>query len=86
MSDQLTRAAESIVLNIAEGAAHLSTGKKRYHYQIAYASAHECIAAVTRLHDRYPTLDVRRIRRSADMICVMLMPLIKEDPPALENR
>jgi four helix bundle protein len=49
LSIQLVRAAESIILNIAEGAAHFSPGRKRYSYQIAHGSAGECIAALTRL-------------------------------------
>ena len=80
LADQLTRAAESIILNIAEGAAHFSPGKKRYHYRLAHGSASECIGALTRLRDRYPGLDVRTLRRTADMICVMLMPLMKDSP------
>ena len=79
LADQLTRAAESI-LDIAEGAAHFSPGKKRYHYRLADGSASECIGALTRLRDRYPGIDVRALRRTADMICVMLMPLMKDSP------
>jgi hypothetical protein len=49
MADQLRRSAESIVLNIAEGAGHYSPGRKIYHYQLARGSAGECIAALTHL-------------------------------------
>ncbi|HQC44889.1 MAG: four helix bundle protein [Myxococcota bacterium] len=43
--DQVTRAAESIPLNLAEGAGR--SGKdKTYHYKIAYASAGETLAAL----------------------------------------
>ena len=41
MADQLRRSAESIVLNIAEGAGHYSPGRKIYHYQLARGSAGE---------------------------------------------
>src|SRR5690606_38702013 len=77
LSRQLIRAVESIILNIAEGAGHFSPGSKRYHYQIAYASAGECIAGLTRLADLYPGLDLKSLRRDADMICVMLHALIR---------
>ena len=74
---QLVRPAESIILNIAEGAAHFSPGRKRYYYQIAHGSAGECIAGLTRLAGLYPALDLRYLRRDADMICVMLTALIQ---------
>jgi four helix bundle protein len=76
LSNQLIRAVESIILNIAEGAGHFSPGLKRHHYQIAHASADECIAALTRMAGLYPRLDLRYLRRDADMICVMLNALI----------
>lgn len=77
LSRQLIRAVESIILNIAEGAGHFSPGLKRHHYQIANASAYECIGALTRLTELYPRLDLRYLRRDADMICAMLNALIK---------
>lgn len=76
LSNQLIRAAESIILNIAEGAGHFSPGLKRHHYQIAHASAEECIGALARLADLNPRLELRYLRRDADMICVMLNALI----------
>jgi len=43
---QLLDAAESIVLNIAEGAGRNSRTDKRRHYEIAKGSATECAAAL----------------------------------------
>ncbi len=44
--DQLMRASESVVLNIAEGAQQVSRPMARKHYRIALASAAECAAAL----------------------------------------
>jgi four helix bundle protein len=44
LRNQAQRAANSVVLNIAEGAAQLGNAKKR-HYRIAFASAVEVAAA-----------------------------------------
>ncbi|WP_242392066.1 four helix bundle protein [Anaeromyxobacter oryzisoli] len=52
MLDQLERAGQSIVLNIAEGAGRHSRGEKRRFYEIAKGSALECAAI----------LDVLRVR------------------------
>ena len=55
--DQLQRAAESVVLNLAEGAGR--GGKdKHYHYSVAYASAGEAATAL-RLLAAYGLLDAR---------------------------
>lgn len=52
-SDQLVRAAESVVRNIAEGAGRWSEADCAKHYKIARGSAMECAAS----------LDVMRIRK-----------------------
>jgi four helix bundle protein len=52
-SDQLARAAESVVRNIAEGAGRWSSADSGKHYKIARGEAMECAAC----------LDVMRIRR-----------------------
>jgi four helix bundle protein len=52
MLDQLERASQSIVLNIAEGAGRHARGEKRRFYEIAKGSALECAAI----------LDVLRVR------------------------
>jgi four helix bundle protein len=77
LADQLTRAGESVVLNIAEGAAHFSPGRKSYHYGIAHGSAAECVAALSRIHRRNPTPAVENARRAANMVGVMLHALIQ---------
>ena len=47
--DQLNRASESVMLNIAEGAEQETPGKARQHYRHAKASAGECFAALDKL-------------------------------------
>jgi hypothetical protein len=54
IAGHLRRSAESIVLNIAEGAGHYSPGRMIYHYQLARGSAGECIAALTHLYRASP--------------------------------
>ena len=52
-SDQLVRAAESVVRNIAEGAGRWSEADSAKHYKIARGEATECAAS----------LDVMKLRR-----------------------
>jgi len=52
-SDQLVRAAESVVRNIAEGAGRWSEADSAKHYKIARGEAMECAAS----------LDVMKLRR-----------------------
>jgi four helix bundle protein len=52
-ADQLTRAAESVVRNIAEGAGRWSKADSAKHYRIARGEAMECAAS----------LDVMKLRR-----------------------
>jgi len=52
-ADQLVRAAESVVRNIAEGAGRWSDGEASKHYRIARGEAMECAAS----------LDVLRLRK-----------------------
>ena len=52
-ADQLIRAAESVVRNIAEGAGRWSEADSAKHYKIARGSAMECAAS----------LDVLRLRK-----------------------
>ncbi len=46
LADQLTRAASSVVLNVAEGAGEFSLREKRRFYRLARRSATECAAAL----------------------------------------
>ena len=50
LRDQLFRAADSVVLNIAEGAGRNSRPDKQRHYEIAKGSATESAAALELLH------------------------------------
>ena len=77
LRDQMARAAESALLNIAEGSAHSSPGKKAYHYELAHGSMAECVAGLLILRRRDPRIDVQPVRRNADMICVMLRSLVR---------
>ena len=52
-SDQLVRAAESVVRNVAEGAGRWSDADSAKHYKIARGEAMECAAS----------LDVMRLRK-----------------------
>jgi four helix bundle protein len=76
LAAQLRRAAESLVLNIAEGSAHFAAGRRLYHYQTAHASAAECVAAITRLRPRNPQLNIFRARATAEMVSAMLVGLV----------
>ena len=51
LRDQLFRAADSVVLNIAEGAGRNSRCDKQRHYEIAKGSATESAAALELLHN-----------------------------------
>ena len=77
LGEQLRRAAESIMLNIREGASHISPGKKLYHFQLSHASADECIGALHGFARRYPRMNFTREIRMANMICVMMVALIR---------
>jgi len=46
LREQLLHAAESVVQNIAEGAAQISTPMAKKHYRIALGSAAECAAVL----------------------------------------
>ena len=56
--DQLYRASDSIVLNIAEGAGRMAHPDKRRHYSYALGSAMECGAALALLHARGALRDI----------------------------
>ena len=52
LRDQIFRASDSIVLNIAEGAGRIARADKRRHYSYALGRAMECGAALALLHAR----------------------------------
>lgn len=74
LKDQLTRATESIVLNIAEGAQQQSRAVAKRHYRIALGSAAESAAALDLLQaygvEQLQT-GVRLIARVGSMLRVM---------------
>ncbi|CAN5683563.1 hypothetical protein BH23GEM10_BH23GEM10_02770 [soil metagenome] len=76
-ADQVRRAADSVVLNIAEGAAQFSPGQKIRYYQIAYGSTAECLAAIELLRRGNPRLLVQPPRFNAKMVQAMLVSLIE---------
>jgi four helix bundle protein len=77
LSDQLTRASESILLNIAEGAAHFRPAQKAQYYRIARASAAESAAALTRIGYDNQRADVQPLKRQTAMIAALLLALIR---------
>jgi four helix bundle protein len=85
LADQLRRAGESVLLNIAEGAGHYSPARKAYHYQTARASATECIGALTRIHRLHPTEAATTTRRTANMVCALLNALIRAQRRRMES-
>ena len=64
--DQLQRAAESVVLNLAEGAGRAGRDKS-YHYRVVYASAGEAAAAL-HLLAAYGLLGAGRVSPLQDRI------------------
>ena len=63
--DQLFGAADSVVLNLAEGAGRIVRADKRRHYGYARGSAMECGAALALLHARGAlSVKAHEIRRS----------------------
>ena len=61
VKDQLVRAAESVVLNIAEGASLPAGDAKRNHFRIALGSAAEVAAAIDLIGDVSRIDDIRRV-------------------------
>jgi four helix bundle protein len=76
LASQLRRTTDSVVLNIAEGCAHFSPGRKLYHYQTAHGAATECVAALARMRTRNPTVDLNTPRATAELVSAMLVSLI----------
>ena len=71
--DQLFRAADSVVLNIAEGAGRIVRADKRRHYGYALGSAMECGAALALLHARGALGEIAYLERRMIIIRVIQM-------------
>ncbi len=81
LADQLTRAASSIVLNVAEGAGEFSLKEKRRFYRLARRSATECAAALDLLEAcaGLPTNALEPGRSLLDRIVAMLTKLVPRE-------
>ena len=66
LKDQLVRAAQSVVLNIAEGAAQPPGDARRNHFRIAHGSAAEVAAALALIGA--PAEVVDRVQRVGAML------------------
>jgi four helix bundle protein len=73
LRDQIFRASDSIVLNIAEGAGRFARADKRRHYSYALGSAMECGAALTLLHARGAIREVAYLERRMMIIRIVQM-------------
>ena len=73
LRDQIFRAADSVVLNIAEGAGRTARADKRRHYSYALGSAMECGAALALLHARGALREVAYQERRMMIIRVVQM-------------
>ena len=61
LKDQLVRAADSVVLNIAEAAGLPPGDGRRHHFRIALGSAAEVAAAIDLIGAVGPADDIRRV-------------------------
>ena len=61
LKDQLVRAADSVVLNIAEAAGLPPGDARRHHFRIALGSAAEVAAAIDLIGAEGPAEDIRRV-------------------------
>src|SRR5512141_2378527 len=79
--DQIYRASDSIVLNIAEGAGRMARADKRRHYSYALGSASECGAALALLHVRGAIRDIAYLERRMTIIRIVQMLSRLTGPP-----
>ena len=77
LKDQAVRCAHSIVLNIAEGAGHI-TGKKIYHYQLGHGESWECIAALDRIEKTDRRSHTTGANQKAKLVSRSLTSLIRK--------
>ena len=73
LRDQIYRASDSVVLNIAEGAGRNAQADKRRHYSYALGSAMECGAALALLLARGALREVAYQERRALIIRIVQM-------------
>src|SRR5687768_17446381 len=78
LKDQAVRCAQSIVLNIAEGAGHMSPGKKIYHYQLGHGESWECIAALNRIKKADPRSHTTGANHKATLVSRSMTSLIRK--------
>lgn len=78
LADQLTRAALSIALNIAEGAGRFHKADKKNFYIMARGSAFECVAAldVMKIRGMIPDLEQGALYSKLEEMSKMLAGLI----------
>ena len=81
LRDQIFRASDSIVLNIAEGAGRIARADKRRHYSYALGSAMECGAALALLHARGALREIAYLERRMMIIRVIQMLYRLSGPP-----
>ena len=79
LADQLRRAGDSVLLNIAEGAGRFAGREKAHHYEIARGSAAECAAAldVLAIRDRARGPALERARGLLHEVVRMLTALAR---------
>jgi four helix bundle protein len=78
LKEQLVRASESVVLNIAEGGGCLTPRQKINAFRIAHGSTRECAAALELMHSQDRRADIQRARSELDLIARMLSRLIEK--------
>jgi four helix bundle protein len=71
--DQIFRASDSIVFNIAEGAGRMARADKRRHYSYAKGSAMECGAALALLNACGALRDIAYLERRLMIIRIVQM-------------
>jgi four helix bundle protein len=81
LRDQIFRAADSVVLNIAEGAGRHARADKRRHYSYALGSASECGAALALLHACSALREIAYLERRMMIIRVIQMLYRLDGPP-----
>ena len=72
LRDQLIRAADSVVLNIAEGAGHPPGGNRSKHHRIARGSAAECCAILDLVDFADASERQQQLRRIGAMLSKMV--------------